>query len=117
MTFSKEQQQHARRSFIEECRQKAWNASCNADYISKHFDKLMAECEKLKKEDAEHEAEIKSLDNATDYYTKDNRDKRKALQERRNIIRRQLEFIKRSADDAHQAMQKLDARQPGCGRN
>jgi hypothetical protein len=49
MTFSKEQQQHARKLFMKEWRQEACSASCNADYISKHFDKLMGEYERLKK--------------------------------------------------------------------
>jgi len=39
----------------------------------------------LKAEDEKPEAEIKSLDLAPDYHTKDSRDKRKALQERRNV--------------------------------
>jgi hypothetical protein len=43
MTFSKEQQQHARRLFIEECRRKAWSSNCNAAYIAKRFDELMAQ--------------------------------------------------------------------------
>jgi hypothetical protein len=41
---------------------------------------------KLKAEDEKPEAEIKSLDLAPDYHTKDNRDKCKALQERRNPL-------------------------------
>jgi hypothetical protein len=50
MTFSKEQQQHARKLFIEECRQKALGAACDADFISKQHDKLMGDYEKLKRE-------------------------------------------------------------------
>jgi hypothetical protein len=108
-TFTSAQQKKHRQDFIEECRQKAWSASCNADYISQHFDKLMGEYEKLKGEDAEHEQEIKSLETLPEYHTRENRDKRKALQERRNLIVRQLAFIKGSADEAHRAMQQLYA--------
>jgi hypothetical protein len=78
MTFSKEQQQHARKILIEECRQKAWSAACTADHIARQFDRLMAKYEKLKKEDAEHETEIEALNNAFDYHTKENREKRAA---------------------------------------
>jgi len=49
MTFSKEQQQHARKLFIEKCRQKARGTACNADFGSKQHDKLMVDYEKLKK--------------------------------------------------------------------
>jgi hypothetical protein len=67
MTFSKEQQQHARKLFIEECRQKALGAACDADFISKQHDKLMGDYEKLKREDAELEAQIDAIDTAPDY--------------------------------------------------
>ena len=50
MTFSEEQQQRARDLFIEQCRQKAWGAACNADWIGKRHDELLAQYEKLKKE-------------------------------------------------------------------
>ena len=58
-TFTDKQQKQHRAEFIEDCRQKAWNAACNADYIAKHFDELLAEYEKLKKEDTEYEAQIR----------------------------------------------------------
>jgi hypothetical protein len=64
MTFSNEQQQLARDLFIEECRPKAWGAACNADYVGNQHDKPMADYEKLQKEDAELEVEIKALDSA-----------------------------------------------------
>src|SRR5215471_15225715 len=56
MTFSEEQQQRARDLFIEECRQNAWGAACNADWIGKQHDELLAQYEKLKKSFS-HEAE------------------------------------------------------------
>jgi hypothetical protein len=58
---------------VAECRQNAWNAACNADYVAKHFDDLIAKYEKLKKEDTAHEEQIKAPDNAIDYKTKDRR--------------------------------------------
>ena len=66
MTFSNEQQQLARDLFIEECRPKAWGAACNADYVGNQHDKPMADYEKLQKEDAGLEVEIKALDSAID---------------------------------------------------
>ena len=95
MTFSKEQQQHARKLFIEECGQKAWGAAYNADYDSTQHDKLMADYEKLKKEDADLEAQISAIDTAPDYHTKDNREKRKQLEHRRNMLARQQEALLR----------------------
>jgi hypothetical protein len=88
MTFSKEQQQHARKLFIEERRQKAWSSNCNAEYIAERFDELMAQHEKMKKEDAEFEAQTNALDTAADYHTKDNREKRKALGHSAHVAQR-----------------------------
>jgi len=56
MTFSEEQQQRARDLFIEECRQNDWGAACNADWIGKQHDELLAQYEKLKKS-LSHETE------------------------------------------------------------
>jgi lantibiotic modifying enzyme len=107
-TFTDKQQKHHRADFIEDCRQKAWNAACNnADYGAKRFDELLAEYEKMRKEDAEHEEQIKALDSALDYHTKDNREKRKALQERRTILAKQLQFLEQSSAEAQQVMQQL----------
>jgi hypothetical protein len=55
MTFSKEQQRFARKLFINECHQKL-GAACNADFIIKQHDKLVADYEKMKKKDAGLEA-------------------------------------------------------------
>ena len=41
--------------------------------------------------------------------TKDNRDKRKALQERRNAPAKQLQFLQQSSAEAQQVMQQLYA--------
>ena len=108
-TFTQLQQKKHRQVFIEEYRQKAWSAACNAEWISKQSDELLAQYEKLKKEDAELEEQIKALDNAVDYHTKDNRDKRKALQEHRIAIGHGMQFLQKSATEAQQAMSQLYA--------
>jgi hypothetical protein len=40
--FTIEQQEDHRKSFIQECRQKAWGAACNAHWIGKELEKLAA---------------------------------------------------------------------------
>jgi hypothetical protein len=65
--------------------------------------------EKTKKGDGEHEVEIKALDNAIDYHTKDNCDKRKTLQERRNVLANQMQFLQQSMAEAQQTLQRLYA--------
>lgn len=55
------------------------------------MDQALAEYTKLKEEDAKLEGEIKMLETAVDAHTKDNRDKLKALQERRNILAKQMQ--------------------------
>jgi len=86
MTFTDEQQKEHRAAFIRDCRQKAWGARCHADWVSKGLDTIMAEYGKLQADDRGLEAEIKALEVAPDYHTVENRNKRKALQERRNGI-------------------------------
>ena len=109
MTFTEEQQKRHRNAFIEECRQAAWSASCRADWIGKQLDKLMAEYQKLKDEDGRLADEFGTLERALDSHTKDNRDKRRALQDRRNAIAKQLQVIGGSAGQAQQTMQQLYA--------
>jgi hypothetical protein len=99
MTFTKLQQRAHREVFIEKCRQKAWDAACTADHIAKQFDKLMADYEKLKKEDGEHEAAIKALDNG----------KNERRYRRRNVLAKQMEFIQQSAAELQRALQQLYA--------
>jgi chromosome segregation ATPase len=48
---------------------------------------------KLNKDDEAIEAHIKTLENAVNAHAKDNRDKRKALQERRNMLAKQLKAL------------------------
>jgi multidrug resistance efflux pump len=108
-TFTDEQQELHRELFIEECRQKAWGARCHADWIANGLDTIMAEYQKLQAEDRGLEAEIKALEVAPDYHTVENRNKRKALQERRNALGKAIQAMAQNAGQAQQAMQQLYA--------
>jgi chromosome segregation ATPase len=107
MTFTEKQQKDHRAAFIEECRQKAWGAACHADWISKSIDELLARYTKLQEEDRTLEADIKELASAIDSHTVDNRNKRKALQERRNALVPQMQAIAKSAQQGQQVMANL----------
>src|SRR5690242_4874936 len=85
-TFTDKQQTVHRKAFVEECHQKAWGARCNADFIAKGLDELMAEYSKLKAEDDQLAADIKELENAPDHHTVDNRGKRRSLQGKRDDL-------------------------------
>ena len=50
------------------------------------MDQLAAEIEKRQKEDGELEAAIKAAETAVDFHTVENRNERKAMQERRNTL-------------------------------
>jgi hypothetical protein len=106
VTFTAEQQKEHRDAFIKDCRQKAWGAACNAEWIGKQLDELMAQHEKLQKEDHDLEEQIKTLDNAVDYHTKANREKRKALQERRNVLAKSMEAIGQRASQLQRGIQQ-----------
>jgi uncharacterized protein YlxW (UPF0749 family) len=106
-TFTEEQQQEARSTFIAECKQKAWGAACNADWISGQLETMVADYTKLAEEDEKLAAEIKELENAADSHTKDNRDKRKALQERRNGLASQKEFLGKTIQDGQTNANRL----------
>jgi chromosome segregation ATPase len=106
-TFTEEQQQTHRAAFINDCRQKAWNAACHAEWISTELDALLDQFTKLKEEDDRIETETKELEGAVDSHTKDNRDKRKTLQERRNVLAKQLETIGANHAQGQQALNGL----------
>lgn len=93
MTFTRAQQKEHREAFIKDCRQRAWAAACRAEWIGKQLDKLVEDYTKLKAEDEKLEGEIKTLETAVDYHTVENRNKRKALQERRNVITGQMKTL------------------------
>src|SRR3984893_5317042 len=98
MTFDAYQisQTDHRREFIHECQQKAWGAACHADWISKGLDTVMANYQKLQDDDRALAEEIKTPETAVAYHTVENRNKRKALQERRNSLKGAMEAIDRN---------------------
>jgi uncharacterized protein YgiM (DUF1202 family) len=71
------------------------------------LDKVLAEYTKLKEGDTKLEGEIKALETAADSHTKDNRDKRKALQERRNTLAKQMQAVGESHTQGQQALNGL----------
>jgi hypothetical protein len=107
MTFNLEQQQRHREGFIEDCRQKAWGAACNANWIGTEPDKLTADFTKFQQEDVKLLEEMHSLETAVDSHTKDNRDKRKAIQERHNILSKQMEFLGRAVQEGQKSINSL----------
>jgi chromosome segregation ATPase len=88
---------------------KTRGAPCNADYVAAQHERLMADYEKLQKEDADLEAQIKTLDSTLDYHTKDNREQRKVLQERRNTVAKQKDALLGAIAQLQQGMRQLYA--------
>lgn len=107
MTFTKAEQTKHRKAFIEECRQKAWGAACHAEWVSKGMDQLTAEAQKRQEEDGELEAAIKAAEVASDYHTVENRNKRKAMQERRNQLAKEIGLISENMKRGRQSLQGL----------
>jgi hypothetical protein len=108
VTFTPEQQEKHRRAFIDECRQKAWSAACHTDFIAKSLDELLADYAKMKEADEKLAEEIKTLENALDSHSKDKRDKRKTLQERRTGLSKRMEFLLMSHQQGQQALASLN---------
>ena len=75
--------------------------------ISKSVDQLLADYKRLQDEDRTLAADIKDLDTRIDYHTVENRQKRKELQERRNAIAKQMEFLGKTAQQGTQSMQQM----------
>src|SRR5690242_2225379 len=107
MNFTDEQQEQHRAAFIEECRQKAWGAACHADFIAKSLDGLMTEYAKLKEEDDTLAADIKEAEQAVDYHTVENRDKRKGMQEKRNQLAKVLQALGNNMGQGQKVMEQL----------
>ena len=107
MTFTEAQQKANRKAFIEECRQKAWGAACHADLISKSLDELIAQYTKKQEEDKMLEADSKELASALDSHRVDNRNKRKAIQERRDKLAMEMQVIGQNANQGQKALQNL----------
>ena len=107
MTFSAEQQQGHREALITDCREKAWGAAFSADFIGASLDKVTADYQKLKDEDGKLADEIKKLELAPDSHTKDNRDKRKAMQERGGTIMKSMAYLAENMKHGQEAIQNL----------
>jgi chromosome segregation ATPase len=107
VTFTAAQQKTHRAAFIAECRQKAWGAACHAAWISKNIDDLIAQFRKLQEEDKTLEADSKELAGALDSHTVNNRDKRKAIQEKRNKLAQEMQAISANAQQGQKALQQL----------
>jgi predicted nucleic acid-binding Zn-ribbon protein len=65
----------------------------------------MKEYEKLKAEDDALAAEIKRLETALDRHTKDNREKRKALQDQRTGLSRGMQALSQQIAQGQEVMQ------------
>ena len=109
ITFSTADQTKHRKAFIDECRQKAWGAACHADWISRGLADLTAHYEKLQAEDRALEEAITASNVAVDYHTVENRNKRKAFQERRQQITQQMKLISENSQQAQRSLQQLYA--------
>jgi len=107
MTFTEKQQKEHRAGFIAECRQKAWGAACHMDWVSKSIDQLLAHYKKLQDEDRTLEADSKELASALDAHTVENREKRKAIQGRRDQLAQQMQLTAQNAQQGQKAMQQL----------
>jgi DNA anti-recombination protein RmuC len=86
---------------------RTWMAACHADWISKQVDQLIAHHQKLQEEDRTLEADTKELETALDYHTVENRQKRKAMQEKRNQLAQRMPLIAQNAQKGTQAMEQL----------
>ena len=106
MTYDDKQQKEHREAIINECRQKAWAATCHADWISKNIDDILGRYTKL-------QGEVRTFDvdseiaGALDGHTVETRNKRKASQERRDKITEEMKVIVQSAQKGQQAMTNL----------
>jgi hypothetical protein len=109
MQFTEDQQDAHRATFINDCRQHAWGAAANADFVAKQLDQLMAEYAKIKAEDDTLAAQIKEAEQALDYHTVDNRSKRKEKQERRNQIANILQALANNMGQGQKALEQLQA--------
>jgi chromosome segregation ATPase len=86
---------------------KAWSAACHGDWIGKGLDRMMAEYNRLEKESEGMGEEIKALDQAIDFHTVENRNKRKALQEKRNHIADTLKRMGAQIAEGQKALEGL----------
>jgi hypothetical protein len=106
-TFTTAQQTKHRKAFIEECRQKAWGARCQADQIGGEVDKLTEHYKTLQEADAKAQADIEAIDNAPDFHTVENRQKKRAIQAQRDSQAKQMKAIAANAQRGTQILQQL----------
>ncbi|HEX3861281.1 MAG TPA: OmpH family outer membrane protein [Stellaceae bacterium] len=109
MTFTPIQQDKHRKTFIEDCYQKAWGAACHAEWIGKQLDDLTAQYQKLKIDETALDAEIATLAAVLDSHTKDNREKRKELQQRGTALLKAGQALAQNMQQGQNAMQQLYA--------
>lgn len=86
---------------------KAWSAACHAGFVGDRLDKTVADYGKMQAEDEKLAAEVKTLENAIDYHTKENRDKRKALQERRTALTKHMQALALAMQQAQLGLTEL----------
>lgn len=96
-----------RAAFIEECMQKAWGAACHAAWISESVDKLLADHKRLQEEGNGYDSDIKKLAGRVDSHTVENRNKRKAPQEKRNGPAAQMQFLAQAAQQGVKSMEQM----------
>ena len=75
--------------------------------VAKGLDSVMADYRKLHEEDGALETEIKTLETAIDSHSVDNRNKRKALQERRNTLAKTMEALGQKVQQGQKALDGL----------
>jgi hypothetical protein len=106
-TFTGKENSDCREAFIKECKQKAWGAACHADYISKQLEGVMAEYQKREAENQKLDEETKALEIAPDFHTVENRNKRKAIQARRDELNKAMAAIAQNVQQANRAIAEL----------
>jgi hypothetical protein len=106
-TFTEKENSDCREVFIKECKQKAWGAACHADFISKRLDGAMAEYQKLEAQSTQLGEESNWLEAAPDHYTAENRNKRKAIQTRRDGLNKTMGPISANVQQTNRAVAEL----------
>ncbi len=71
------------------------------------MDGLAGHIQKRQQEDWELDAAIKDAETAIDYHTVENRNKRKAMQERRNQLAKEIQLISENLKRGQQSLQGL----------
>ena len=105
--FNDKQQASLRANFIDDCHGKAWGASCHASWMQKSLNELIAHYKKLQIDDHELEAKINSLEDALDYHTVENRQKRAELSKNPTNINNQMKLVAKNTQEGAVALQRL----------